>query len=103
MNEPPFLYSWIRPIVVMCVNCAFSDSLSTAIVCNELSAIENGMISYSPDSEGPEYDLGTMATYSCNDGFVLVGPIEVRICEDVGTGALGEFNDEAPTCEREFV
>ncbi len=78
-------------------------SLSTAIVCNELSAIENGMISYSPDSEGPEYDLSTMATYSCNDGFVLVGPNEVRICEDVGTGALGEFSDEAPTCERECM
>ncbi len=67
-------------------------SLSTAIVCNELSAIENGMISYSPDSEGPEYDLDTMATYTCSDGYMLIGSPE-RTCE-----SSGNFSGMPPVC-----
>ena len=71
-------------------------------MCNELPVIENGMISYAPDSEGPVYDLDTIGTYSCDDGFALVGPNVTRICEDVGMGTSGEFSDEAPICEREL-
>ena len=70
-------------------------------MCNELEAIANGTISYAPDDQGSEYDLGTVATYSCNNGFVLVGPNETRSCMEVET--LGEFSGVAPTCERKFV
>ena len=73
----------------------------TAIVCNELEAIANGIISYAPDNQGSEYNLETVATYSCNDGFVLVGPNETRNCVEVET--FGEFNGVAPICERKFV
>ncbi len=69
-------------------------------MCNELEAIANGTISYAPDNQGSEYDLGTVATYSCDDGFVLVGPNETRSCMEVET--LGEFSGAAPTCERKF-
>ncbi len=69
-------------------------------MCTELEPIENGAISYDPDNEGPEYNLGTVATYSCGDGFALVGP-ETRTCVQVET--MGEFSAVAPTCERKFV
>ena len=59
------------------------------------------MIVYAPNSTGPEYDLNTVATYICNEGFELVGN-ETRTCEDAGAGVTGEFNGTAATCEREY-
>ncbi len=67
-------------------------------MCNELEAIANGIISYAPDNQGPEYDLGTVATYSCDDGFILIGSSN-RVCEDDGD-ILGTFAGIAPSCER---
>ncbi len=69
-------------------------------MCTELEPIGNGAISYDPDNEGSEYNLGTVATYSCDDGFALVGP-ETRTCVQVET--MGEFSAVAPTCERKFL
>ena len=61
------------------------------------------MISYC-NAGSPNYALGTVATYSCNDGFVLDltgGSTVVRTCGDDGDGnALGEFNGLAPSCVR---
>ena len=68
-------------------------------MCSELPALENGEISYGPDSEGPDYDLNTVATYSCNEGFALVGEDQIRICVDVSNGPSGEFNGTAPMCQ----
>ena len=68
-------------------------------MCSELPALENGMISYGPDSEGPEYDLSTVATYTCDVGFELVGEDQMRTCVDVSNGLSGEFNGTAPTCQ----
>ena len=68
-------------------------------MCSELPALENGMITYSPDSEGPNYDLSTVATYTCNEGFALVGGDRMRTCEDVSNGSSGEFDGTAPTCQ----
>ena len=59
------------------------------------------MIVYAPDSTGPEYDLNTVATYICDEGFVLSWSHR-RICLDVGAGVSGEFNGTAPTCDRMF-
>ena len=49
-----------------------------------------------------EFDLGTVATYSCNDGYQLItGPGgDIRICVDGGDGNGGVFDGEAPICER---
>ena len=71
----------------------------SAIMCSELPALENGEISYGPDSEGPDFDLNTVATSSCNEGFVLVGEDQMRTCVDVSNGPSGEFNGTAPICE----
>ena len=82
----------LRAVVSFCI-------APIAIVCSELPALENGMISYGPDSEGPEYDLSTVATYTCNEGFALVGGDRMRTCVDVSNGPSGEFNGTAPTCQ----
>ena len=68
----------------------------------ELEAIENGMISYAIDNVGPEYDIGTVATYSCDPGFQLntESEDEMRTCTDGGDGVGGVFIGVAPTCDR---
>ena len=50
------------------------------------------MISYGPDSEGPEYNLNTVATYNCSEGFLLVGSAQ-RTCE-----SSGNFSGMEPIC-----
>ena len=57
------------------------------------------MIVYNVDMTAP-YDLGTVATYSCNPGFGLRGGNVIRTCMDAGDGSDGRFDGEAPTCER---
>jgi len=71
--------------------------------CDALSGIDNGVISYSPDMTAP-YSVGTMATSTCNPGFLLV-PGEgntIRDCEIVADsgGNDADFNGSPPRCER---
>ena len=72
----------------------------TAVECLELAPLENGVITYSLDTEAP-YALDTVASHVCNQGYRLVG-VQTRVCEDVGT-AVGEFSGEPPVCEGETV
>ena len=67
-----------------------------------LEEIENGMISYAIDNVGPEYDIGTVATYICDPGFQLntESGDEMRTCTDGGVGVGGVFSGNAPTCDR---
>ncbi len=67
-------------------------------VCTELEMIANGMIVYNADLISP-HEVGTVATYSCNQGYELAGS-EMRTCEDTGDGSGSRFNGQAPTCER---
>ena len=62
------------------------------------------MISYSSDGMfgGPDHPLGTVATYTCNEGFDLVGD-DVRVCEAVGNGVMGMFSGSSPICNRGVV
>ncbi len=70
-------------------------------MCNELPTIVNGMISYTSDSEGPEYDLDTIATYSCDDGYMLIGSNSSRQCQISSTdNTVAMFSGTAPVCER---
>ena len=55
------------------------------------------MISYADDTVAP-YSLGTVATYSCNVGYELVGDV-TRTCEE-GPGSSGGFGGEQPSCQR---
>ncbi|XP_064386632.1 sushi, von Willebrand factor type A, EGF and pentraxin domain-containing protein 1-like [Halichondria panicea] len=73
------------------------------IECPSLQPITNGVVIYAPDTT-PDYDLGTVATYACNAGFVLylsLGGCEIRICvDDNGLDAVGVFDRQAPICIR---
>ena len=65
----------------------------------------NGMITYANDTT-PDFDSGTTATYSCDEGFGLSGVCNegfgssggdtVRTCQGQPIGA---WNGTAPTCE----
>ncbi len=72
----------------------------TAIHCGELSTIENGRtIRYSGDATAP-YDLDTIATYMCNDGYVLERVVERRCTAGVGGSSTGVWTGRDPTCAR---
>ena len=58
----------------------------------------NGQISYASDTTAP-YDIGTLATYSCDPGFGLNGGVEVRTCSGDGSSVNGIWTGTAPTCE----
>ncbi len=61
---------------------------------------------YAPDTT-PNYDLGTVATYACDPGFVLdlsLGGSEMRMCvDDNGLDAVGVFDRQAPRCVRKSL
>ena len=59
--------------------------------CPELPNPINGIVTWTSLSPGG------VATYTCNDGFRLVG-ISTRIC-----GSGGIWSGMAPTCERKFI
>ncbi len=61
--------------------------------CPELPPITNGAISYFADMMVP-FNQGTVATYTCNGGFVLIG-IPTRLC-----GGGGVWFGVAPECRR---
>ncbi|XP_064386685.1 complement decay-accelerating factor-like [Halichondria panicea] len=76
------------------------------IICRTLPDIPNGFITYAPDTT-PDYDLGTVATYACNPGFVLdlsLGGSEMRTCfDDIENDAEGAFDRPAPRCFRKSL
>ena len=45
-----------------------------------------------------EMSVGTMATYSCDSGYVLVGLV-TRTCEDVRGEIIGTWSGTTPACE----
>ena len=69
-------------------------------MCPELPEIMNGFITYAPDDEA-DYDIGTVATYECNPGFILVGDM-TRDCVQVDADTA-EFNGVEPFCRGEFL
>ena len=82
----------------------FNPFMYTTAVCNNLPAISNGEVSYTPPRSvsaslpvGTRY-RGTVATYSCSSGYQLVGGSSLRAC-----GANGEWNGTAPSCGKYTV
>ncbi len=88
------------------VRCVISCNVqysNTAIECRVLPVFTNGMIVYATDVTS-DFDLGTTATYSCNEGYTLdlsIG-VEVRTCIDDGDNAVGVFSDQEPACVRKY-
>ena len=55
------------------------------------------MIRYTAGTTAP-YDYGTIATFSCNDGFALVGST-ARTCSGSGQSVKGVWNESIPYCK----
>ncbi len=74
-----------------------TQSLYTFILyteqCPELPIILNGAIMYSH----PNFDIGTLATHTCDPGFRLIGP-QTRVCLLSAT-----WSDQSPACQRKFI
>lgn len=76
------------------------------IKCNELTQPENGIITYSNSTLLGELVIGSIATYSCNTEFVLVGQT-TRLCENTNRESdfsvpTGTWTGNAPTCKNVF-
>ena len=68
----------------------------SAFKCPALPLLQNGRISYAPDSL-PKYDLGTVATYICDPGFSLEDN-STTTCVAVGnSSATWDGNNESLT------
>ena len=67
-------------------------------MCPLLDPPDEGSVRYSSNSE-TTFTIGTIATYSCTAGFVLVGGDTVRSCmDDDQTDTVGVWNGTAPFC-----
>ncbi len=64
-------------------------------LCQELALLENGVITYAPDMT-PDFNQGTVATHTCNPGFILDG-LMTRVC--IG---LAIWTGTAPVCRRKI-
>ncbi len=64
--------------------------------CPELVPIPNGVITYGPDMTA-NFDVGTNATHTCNNGFILVVGSETRTCI-----VSGRWSDLIPVCQRTY-
>ncbi len=67
----------------------------TAIMCSSLSSISNGVVTYSPDNTDP-FAFGTIATYTCNNGFYLQGLFFAQVCG--GNPLIEDWNGSPPSC-----
>ena len=93
-----FVDSFAIPTIPNIVNVFVSCILSIpSASCDELPGIANGVISYSPDSDAP-FGLGTLATYTCNDGYELVRNM-MRTCVNTSNGGI--FDGLEPSCQCE--
>ena len=80
-----FVYYW----------SSYPSLLYTVLRCPELPFFLNGaIITYDPDMIAP-YDVDTVATHTCNEGFVLVAGSETRVCL-----LAGRWSGLARVCQR---
>ena len=61
------------------------------------------MITYAADTK-PDFEIGTVATHTCNTGFALVADMKRTCMADDQADIVGVWSGSAPTCERkDFV
>ncbi len=65
--------------------------------------IENGMITYTNNTAAP-FNLDTIATYECHDGFFLSRDAERRCTVGEGrSSGVGTWDGIAPICARKLI
>lgn len=73
-------------------------SFLAEITCSELTAPENGQITYDQPM-ATRVQFQTTATYTCSSGYGLTGGNRSRVCDGDGSSYLGYWTDTAPSCE----
>lgn len=75
-------------------------ALLSAKTCAAVMDPESGSVVYDTTADGSgNYPIGTVATYTCNIGNGLNG-MASRTCVGDGSSTVGDFDGNAPTCER---
>ena len=70
-------------------------------MCRSLTAPLNGSVTYNSTVDANDsYPFKSMATYSCDTGFALIGN-NTRTCTGGGNSTTGAFNGVAPACQGE--
>ena len=83
-----------------CLKVTFNIFLA-AIECPALTAPMNGQVSYAMDMTSP-YEIGTVATFTCNAGFSLDGANMLTCADDDQLDTVGTWGGTEPTCERKI-
>ena len=94
-TEPPCL----RKSIIKNIKSFSKTALFlAAIVCPALTAPTNGQVSY--DMTSP-YEIGTVATFTCNAGFSLNGAVDMLTCaDDDQLDTVGTWGGTEPPCLR---
>ena len=72
--------------------------LSAVIECPTLTAPSNGQVSYTTDLSS-RFDIGTVATFSCDAGFSLNGTTTTLTCaDDDQADTIGTWRGTEPSC-----
>ncbi len=90
----------IALLIAACSEHLHYCNFHAAIQCPPIRTIPNGVITYTSDNT-PNYDLGTVATYACDTGFVLdlsIGSVTRTCVDDLDNDAEGVFNKQGPRC-----
>ena len=70
-------------------------------MCPSLTPPINGTITFTPGADNSNIGLGSVATYSCNLGYFLVGQT-TRVCQSVFGGATAGWTGYAPVCQSNY-
>ncbi len=73
----------------------FEQLFTEVITCPSLAPPVNGVLTFTPGTDNSNIGLGSVATYSCNLGYMLVGP-STRVCLTANGGA---WSGNEPACE----
>ncbi len=88
------LYKYKTVIKSPCFNTTYNNYFQTDIHCLELATPNNGNVVLSDSA----LLVGTIATYKCNQGYVLAGDT-TRTCKERGDRTIGTWNGTMPQCE----
>ena len=84
-------FVFVKAYKVMCYSNKVNPFFCTVVGCDRLSDPTNGDVSFTSTT------VNSKATYSCNNGFILVGQT-TRICQ-----STGEWSGKAPVCKSKYV
>ena len=78
-------------------------NFSTAIVpvCPPLAVPQNGTITYTANATA-DFDVGTVVTYSCDQGYALNIENPSRVCTELVGSGTAIWNGTSPSCDCEL-